>query len=386
MAAPGSMTRIQNDITLRRARLTVSSLFLLHGLIYASWVSRIAAVQAGLQLSSATLGLALAGLGLGSLISMPFTGWLIARRGSKPVCSVSSIAFSAALALPGVAPSAWGLGLALTVFGAAAGAMDVSMNAQAVELERRYGRPVMSSFHALFSLGGMAGSGLSAWMAARGVSPRVHFGFAAAAFTLCTVAIIAGLLHEPPPPAIPGRPRLTISPRLAGLAGLAICLQLSEGAMADWSSVYLRTSVQSTPGVAALGYAAFSATMAAGRLFGDGLTLRFGRARLVRYGTLLAAAGLAAALVIGTVPGALAGFACVGAGFSVVIPLVFGAAGRLENSTGPGLAAITTVGYLGLLTGPVIIGFTAGRFTLRAAMGILVVLSLVGSGLSRFVG
>jgi MFS family permease len=372
------------DTKLTRARLSISALFFLHGCIYATWVSRIPAVQGRLQLSPAILGTSLAGVGLGSLISMPITGWLIARHGSRLLCSVSSVAFCLVLLLPGVAWSALTLGIALTLFGAAAGSMDVSMNAQGVELERRYGTPIMSSLHALFSLSGMAGSVLSAVLAAHAVAPLTHFTGSAAAFAAVTIAVLPMMIYESPPPVEHGQKRLRVSAALAGLSALAVCFLLSEGAMADWSSVYLRSSVHASPGVAASGYAFFSALMAIGRLCGDRLTVRIGRVQLVRYGSLFAAAGLGTALAVGTVPAALAGIACVGAGFSVIVPLVFGAAGRLEDSTGPGLAAVTTVGYLGFLAGPPIIGFTAEHLTLRVAMGILVLLSLLGSALARF--
>jgi MFS family permease len=162
---------------------------------------------------------------------------------------------------------------------------------------------------------------------------------------------------------------------------------ISEGAIADWTPVYLATVLGSGPGVAAAGYAVFSAAMTIGRLSGDWLTVRVGRARLMRIGALLAAAGLSAALLIGTVPAALDGFICVGAGFSVAVPLVFSAAGRLDSrSAGPGLAAVTTAGYLGFLAGPPIIGLVAEAVTLPFALGIIVVFALIGAVLAGFVG
>ncbi len=165
-----------------------------------------------------------------------------------------------------------------------------------------------------------------------------------------------------------------------------MCIMVSEGAMADWTPVYLGSVLGTGPGLAAAGYAVFSAAMTAGRLAGDRLTVRFGRVTLVRTGALLAAVGLTFALTLESVPAALFGFLCAGAGYSVIIPLVFSAAGRLDGrSAGPGLAAVTTAGYLGFLAGPAVIGFVAEASTLPVALGLVVVLSICGASLARFV-
>jgi fucose permease len=266
------------------------------------------------------------------------------------------------------------------------GAMDVAMNAQGVELEHRVGRPILSGFHALFSLGGMTGAGIGGAIAAGGVPVAVHFGIIAALLVGVAAAVLPSLIEAPPAPADDGGTRLRVSPALVGLSVLAACFFISEGAMADWTPVYLSSVLGSGPGVAAAGYAVFSAAMTIGRLSGDWLTVRIGRTRIVRIGALLAAAGLSAALLIGTVPAALVGFVCVGAGFSVAVPLVFSAAGRLDSrSAGPGLAAVTTAGYLGFLAGPPILGFVAEAFTLPIALTLVVAFALVGAALAGFV-
>jgi len=262
----------------------------------------------------------------------------------------------------------------------------VSVNAQGVELEHRAGRPILSAFHALFSLGGMSGAAVGGVIASRGVAIPLHFIAVAVLLGLVTALAIPALVRTPPPPAGEPRSRLRLSPALLGLSALAACFMLSEGAMADWTPVYLSTVLGTGPGLAAAGYAVFSAAMTIGRLAGDRLTVRVGRARIVRIGALLAAAGLSAALLIGRVPAALAGFALVGAGFSIAVPLVFSAAGRLDSrSAGPGLAAVTTAGYLGFLGGPPIIGVMAQIFTLPLAMAIIVLLALAGAAMARFV-
>ncbi len=371
----------------RAARRAIGALFFINGFAFATWVSRIPAVQQGLGLSPAALGGAVAGLGGGSLLAMPLAGWLIARAGSRTVVASSALACAATLLLPALAWDAVALGVALGLFGASMGAMDVAMNAQAVELESRVGRPILSAFHALFSLGGMSGAAIGGAIAARGASIPLHFASIVLLLGVAALATMPALVVTPPPPPGEPRSRLRFSPALLGLSLLAACFMISEGAIADWTPVYLATVLGSGPGVAAAGYAVFSAAMTIGRLSGDWLTVRVGRARLMRIGALLAAAGLSAALLIGTVPAALAGFICVGAGFSVAVPLVFSAAGRLDSrSAGPGLAAVTTAGYLGFLAGPPIIGFVAEAVTLPFALGIIVVFALIGAVLAGFVG
>jgi predicted MFS family arabinose efflux permease len=265
-----------------------------------------------------------------------------------------------------------------------AGSMDVAMNTHAVVLEKRYQRHIMSSFHALFSLGGMAGSALGGLVASRGVSAGIHFwisGIALAAISLFAFRWLPLPLAPEDVKEAKSGGTITWSVLLGALALLAFSIMLVEGAIADWSAIYLRTSVLTGPGLAALGYAVFSGAMAGGRLAGDYLTGKLGRANLVCYGALLAAAGLAFVLLFGSAGWALVGFTCTGAGLATIIPNAFAAAGNIEGSApGPSLAVVTTAGYVGFLAGPPLIGFVAQLSTIRAALWILVVLS----GLSAF--
>ena len=383
---PSSAPAASAARAIRAARIAIGGLFFLCGVAFACWASRIPQVQEALALSPAALGAAIAGLGAGSFVAMPVSGWLTIRAGSRRVSSSAAIACSASLILPALAWDVVTLACALTVFGAAIGVLDVAMNAQAVELEHRVGRPIMSGLHALFSAGGMTGAALGGVIASWHVPVTTHFTVAALVLVATAAALRPSLIEAPrPEPGHAGR-RLRLSPPLVGLSVLAACVMIGEGAMADWTPVYLATVIGTGPGLAASGYAVFSAAMMVCRLVGDRLTERVGRVRLVRLGTLLAAAGMAAALVLGTLPAALAGFVCVGAGFSVAVPLVFSAAGRLDSrSAGPGLAAVTTAGYLGFLTGPPIIGVVAQAFTLPLAMFIIVLLALVGTALAGVV-
>jgi MFS family permease len=370
--------------SLQQVRVSVSLIFLIHGLIIATWASRIPAFQAHLHLSPSVLGRSLMMAAIGSVLAMPAAGWLISKLGSLSILIGSTLGFCLTLLLIAESNTVLTLSLALLFYGAMGGSMDVAMNTHAVMLEKRYQRHIMSSFHALFSLGGMAGSGLGGWVASHAVLARTHFWFSGIAITAMSMLAFRWL---PLPSASEDAEKaesggtITWSVPLGALALLAFSIMLVEGAIADWSAIYLRTSVLTGPGLAALGYAVFSAAMAGGRLTGDYLTGKLGRAHLVCYGALLAAAGLVFVLLFGNATWALVGFSCAGAGLATIIPNTFAATGNIEDSApGPSLAVVTTAGYIGFLTGPPLIGFVAQLSTIRSALWILVVLT----GLSAF--
>jgi hypothetical protein len=232
----------------------------------------------------------------------------------------------------------------------------------------------------------MLGASLGGAIASRHVDVFTHFVVVCAMLAGSSALALPSLLSAPAPESGTVGRRLRFSAAFVGLSVLAMCIMVSEGAMADWTPVYLGSVLRTGPGLAPGGYARFSAAMTAGRLAGDRLTVRFGRVALVRTGALLAAVGLTFALTLESVPAALVGFLCAGAGYSVIIPLVFSAAGRLDGrSAGPGLAAVTTAGYLGFLAGPAVIGFIADAATLPMALGLVVALSICGASLARFV-
>ena len=369
----------------RAARRAVAMIFFVNGALFATWVSRIPVIQARLSLSYATLGVALFGFALGALVAMPVAGWCSSRFGSHRVTQFTTLLYCATVPWLAFAPNAALLGLALFCFGALHGALDVAMNAQAVAVEERYREPIMSSFHALFSLGGLVGAALGGVVATAGVAPRAHF-LVAALFLGCITAVLAlprlldageVQLHELVS-NLTERRRFCWPPRtLLALGALAFFIMMGEGAMGDWSAIFLRHA-GATEGVAAAGYAAFSIAMAAARFSGDGLSARLGPVTLVRAGSALAAAGLAMALLFGQPAAALIGFVAVGAGFATIVPQVFSAAGRTAGmAAGPALATATTLGYLGFLVGPPLIGFAAEAIGLRVALGIVVVTSVI---------
>ena len=368
-----------------RARAAVVAFFVLAGLSFSAWAVRIPDVKAELRLDDATLGLALLGTAAGSVVAMTGSGWTIARFGSRRVTAATALLTCATLALPPLAPSAPLLFAALFVFGAAYGALDVAMNAQAVAVEERWGRPIMSSFHGTFSAGALLGSFVAGLVAGRDVPPVPHLlgtGVALAAVALVAARALVPATAEGggdgPAFALPVGP-------LAGVGALAFGVLLAEGAVADWGAVYLRDVLGATAGVGGWGYTAFSLTMAAGRFAGDGLVQKLGPVRVVRGGGALVALGLGAALLVGTVPAALAGFACVGAGLAAAFPVLLSAAGRTPGvPTGTAIAAVATAGYSGFLVGPPAIGLVSEAFGgLRAG---LAVVALVGAAVALLAG
>lgn len=374
-----------SDSRLIAARVSVLVIFFVHGLVFSTWVSRIPGVQAALGLSTGELGFALLGVAVGSLFSMPLAGWLISRYGSKPVTVASSLCFCCALAPPAFAGSAWELGAALAGLGVAAGAMDVAMNAQGVAVERLARKPVMSGFHSMFSLGGMAGSGMGGVVAKAGIRPDMHFVIAALVYLVLIAVAIRGLLPAGTDATSERRP-FRITPAIAGLGVICFCFFLTEGAVADWSALYLSRILGAGPIQAAAGYGLFSGAMATGRIAGDRLRSHFGPVTLVRNGSLLAAVGLSMALIFPYTPIALAGFTLVGFGCSIIVPIAFAAGGNLEEAgAGSALAAVVAAGYFGLFVGPPAIGMAAEAITLRWALFIVVGLCLAAMVLARVV-
>lgn len=361
--------------TPRPARLAVMAVFLLNGLALGSWFPRIPDVQRSLGLSDGALGVALLGTAVGALVAMPATGWLIARWGSRRVTTASALALCAALPLPALAPSLPLLVPALVLLGAGNGVLDVSMNTQAVAVERRYGRPIMTAFHGLFSTGGLLGATVAGIVAGNGIGPARQLLPTALVLALAALAARRWLLPAGIDAGAGGATFARPTRALAGLGAVAFCVLLAEGAVADWGAVYLRNALATSAGVAAAGYAAFSLAMAAGRFTGDWLTARLGPVAIVRGGGMLVVLGLGAALLVERPAATLVGFACVGAGLASAFPVVLSAAGR-DPTLAPGaaLAAVSTAGYTGFLAGPPLIGFVAEATSLRAGLAVVVLL------------
>jgi MFS family permease len=380
--------QIHKQADLSSAWWAVVSRFLLHGLITSTWVSRIPAIQAALGLTNAHLGLCLLGTAIGSVIAIPLTGWLVTRHGSKHVTAWSTLGFSVALVAPSLAVNAGTLFASLILFGAMAGTNDVAINAQAVAIEKATASPAMSRFHAMFSIGGMIGASLGGLVAARSIAPQLHLAVASALFLVLSL-VTAPLLfdaHDNRRERSQGLHPSRIPPVLIMLAAIGFCMFLSEGAIADWTGVYLKQDLSANGGLAAAGYAVFSTGMALFRLLGDAVAARLGPVRTVRAGALLAAAGLTFALTAHSPLSALPGFALTGAGFSVIVPLVFGAGGRVDSvGSGAGIATVSGSGYIGFLFGPPLIGLVAQQASLHIALFVVVALSLLAAVMANAV-
>ncbi|MER6120680.1 MFS transporter [Streptomyces sp. NPDC001743] len=376
--APPSSTRLRTALTV---------FFALDGFLFAGWVVRIPAIKQQTGASASTLGLALLGVSAGAVITMMLTGRLCRRFGSHPVAVVCGVLLPLSIALPARTHSALSLGLVLLVFGAAYGGMNVAMNSAAVDLVAALRRPVMPSFHAAFSLGGMIGAGLGG-LVAGGLSPSAHLLGLTGIGLLVTAFTGPVLLRYPslkPAPATADGAEAAHRP--SGRAGrvvllfgvIALCTAYGEGALADWGALHLEQDLHARPGVAAAGYSLFALAMTAGRLTGTALLERLGQTRTLVAGGGTAAAGMLLGSLAPTTWLALLGFAVTGLGLANIFPVAVGRAGELA---GPGgVAAASTLGYGGMLLGPPAIGFLADWFSLPVALTTVALLALAAAAL-----
>lgn len=351
-------------VSIARTRVSITGTFFLHGAVFTSWYARLPAIQERLDLTPGQLGIALFGAPAGLLVAQPAIGALAARTGSRPIVAAAPL-YIGAVMLPALAVDTVTLLLALVLVGAASGVLDIAMNAQGLAVERASGRHLFSSLHAAFSFGALAG--VAAAASAAGVAALPFLAASALVGAVGVAALAPGLLHDR---GVAGAPLFARpSRRLAALGVIAFCALLAEGAVFDWSSIYLATQVRTTAEVAPLGLAGFSLCMGVGRLAGDSVAARAGSTSTARGGALIAAVGLGGALVAATPVAAVAGFALMGVGLSVVFPLTLRASALgSEAAAAPSAAAVSTVGYGGLLVGPPVIGLLANATDLRVAL------------------
>jgi len=375
---------------LRRGRVAVSLLFLLYGIILGSWTSRIPAVKHAIGLSDGQLSVALLAFAAGAIIGMQAVGRLVDRFGSRRVMLPVALVDGGMLLGPAFAPNLPLLVLALLGFGAVHGTLNVAMNANAVEVQRAWQRPIISSFHAVYSIGGFIGSAVGGLFARAGFGPGVTFA-AVAGLVVLGVAWSARWAYSPPAGerarsdvgeeegggALGSRRERGVPATVLFLGALAFCCLVGEGAAADWSAVYLHDNLGTSAGFAASAYAAFAVCMTAGRLVGDRLTAALGPVRLVRACGVLASAGLAAGLAVNAPIAGVVGFGCLGAGLSCIVPQVFSTAANLDPArAGEAIARVSSIGFIGFIVGPILIGGAAELVGLPWALGIPVVLVL----------
>ncbi|MFK0139921.1 MFS transporter [Streptomyces murinus] len=366
-------------------RVAITAFFALDGFIFSGWVVRIPDIKHQTHASAGALGLALLGVSAGAVLTMMLTGRLCRRYGSHPVTVVWMVVLALSVALPPLVPSALALGAVLLVFGAAYGGVNVSFNAAAVDLVAAVRRPIMPSFHAAFSLGGMVGAGVGGLVAGF-LSPTRHLlGITVLGLLVTAVAGRSLLRHEPPVPPVDDRaPAAAGTGRAARVAGrwlvvgfglVALCDAYGEGAMADWGALHLKQDLTASAGTAAAGYACFALAMTAGRLSGTALLGCLGRARTVIAGGAVAAVGMLLGSLAPSVWVALAGFAVTGLGLANIFPVAIERAGALAGASGVAIAS--TLGYGGMLLGPPMIGFMADWFSLSTALTSVAALAAV---------
>ncbi|MEU3534383.1 MFS transporter [Streptomyces murinus] len=368
-------------------RVAITAFFALDGFIFSGWVVRIPDIKHQTHASAGALGLALLGVSAGAVLTMMLTGRLCRRYGSHPVTVVWMVVLALSVALPPLVHSALALGAVLLVFGAAYGGVNVSFNAAAVDLVAAVRRPIMPSFHAAFSLGGMVGAGVGGLVAGF-LSPTRHLlGITVLGLLVTAVAGRSLLRHEPPVPPVDDRvPAAAGTGRAARVAGrwlvvgfglVALCDAYGEGAMADWGALHLKQDLTASAGTAAAGYACFALAMTAGRLSGTALLGRLGRARTVIAGGAVAAVGMLLGSLAPSVWVALAGFAVTGLGLANIFPVAIERAGALAGASGVAIAS--TLGYGGMLLGPPMIGFMADWFSLSTALTSVAALAAVAA-------
>jgi MFS family permease len=379
-AVPGN----GNDLTHLRIALTV--FFALDGFVFAGWVVRIPAIKDQTHASASALGLALLGVSAGAVLTMTLTGRLCRRYGSHQVTVVCAVLLCLSVALPPLTHSALALGAVLFVFGASYGGINVAFNSAAVDLVAALRRPIMPSFHAAFSLGGMIGAGLGG-LVAGSLSPTRHLLGLTLIGLLVTAVAGRTLLRQDPPGAPLDRPQKEVraprrpdarTRRLVSVFGLiALCTAYGEGALADWGALHLEQDLEAHPGIAAAGYSCFALAMTIGRAGGTTLLERLGRTPTLVVGGSTAAAGMLLGSLAPSVWAALVGFAVTGLGLANIFPVAVERAGALAGPSGVAIAS--TLGYGGMLLGPPAIGFMADWFSLPTALTSVAALAAVAA-------
>jgi MFS family permease len=361
-----------------RERLATLAVFLANGFGIGAWAVEVPRIKEHLSLSDTALGMALFAFALGAIVAMPLAGRLAPRLGSGRATALLGAAFVVALPLPALMPNFALLCFVLLLLGAANGALDVSMNGHASTIETVWKSPIMSSFHAAWSAGGLLGAATGAMLQkwSVGVAGGLMVPDVFIAALILTAAAFA--LRDLGPRAEPAASGFALPDAgVMKLAALAFLCMMMEGGVADWSAVFLRSVLNGDASIAALGYSAFAFSMAACRIIGDVSVRRLGPATVVGLGGLLSASGLALVLGFPTALTACVGFALVGLGLANIVPVIFSAAGRSTATPAVGVSMAATAGYAGFLVGPPLIGFGAGLMGLRLALGVLVIAAFV---------
>ena len=367
-----------------RHRIAVKIAFFVNGFILANWVSRLPRIQELYGADNGDIGLVLFSLSIGAVVAMPFAGWVIIKNGSRSISLLTAILYSAIVPLVPLMPNFPALLALYFCMGLVTGMFDVAMNAQAVMVEREYQRPIMTSFHAWFSLGMMLGGGSAALFSMARINLESHF-LIVTGISLAAVAWASrNLIHDRPDPGAHAEGPLFRLPNgsLISIGVIAFCCMMGEGAMSEWSANFMEHIALAPKALGPIAISAFATAMTLGRFFGDRARAEFGDRKMIILGGSLAFTGLSLTLLIPLPYVSLAGFFLVGLGLSTIVPITYSIAGNTrELPSSVALAMVTTVGYSGFLIGPPVIGFIADAQTLRVALAVVAVLFIVMTGL-----
>ncbi|MFP9113334.1 MFS transporter [Flavobacterium sp. RHBU_3] len=369
------MTKTYQAQIVRRA---VAAMFFMAGLCFSSWASRIATIQEKLSISEGQFGAVLFAMPVGLMLSLPVSGWGVSRFGSRKVVSVALAAYGISLIGLGFMPNMYLLALNIMVFGFCSNAVNVSVNAQAVATELLYRKPIMASFHGVWSLAGFIGGGIGTFMIGQQVPPFIHF-ILISIVTVGSVFICWRYLNDDKGSGEKKQSAFTKpDSALITLGLIAFCSMVVEGTMFDWTTIYFKKVVNAADAYAGLGFTAGMCMMATGRFVADGFSARFGLKRTLQLSGVLSLSGLAIAIAFPYLVPAIIGFMLIGAGISSVVPLVYSVAGRSTTmAPGPAIAAVSTISFLGFLIGPPIIGFLAEAFSLRVSFLFVALMALL---------
>jgi len=371
----------------RYYRIAVSVFYFIQGIVFASWASRIPDIQARLQLNDAALGGVLFAMPTGQLMAMMLSGYLVSRYGSKPMLTAGALLYPAALVLLGLAGTVVQLSGALFLFGITGNLSNISVNTQGVQVERLYRRSIMASFHGLWSLAGFAGGLTATAMVATEVRPWQHF------VVICLLSWLLVAAFRPYLVPRDARPEGELKAKrrwvrpdafIFTLGLIAFACMICEGTMFDWTGIYFEKIVQTPKTLSRVGYIAFTFTMAGGRLVSDTFVARYGVKRMLQFSGITIVAGMLLAVLWPSLIPATIGFLLVGIGTSSVVPLVYSLAGRSKKiPAGLALALVSSIGFLGFLLGPPLIGFLSQATNLRVAFAFIALLGLGTTFLAR---
>lgn len=359
------------------SRIAISSYFYMLGFIFSSWASRIPQVKDKFQLNEAELGAVLFMLPLGALAALPFSGWLVHKLSSKWMSIVTALVYTVLLYLIAAATTIFSLSVVLFGFGLIGNFGNISMNTQGISIQHQINKPILSSLHAMWSIGAFSAAAVSGWTMRMGYSTTIHFLIVS---LMAAFIIIVGSFHLIPDEGLGDETsKVFVLPnrKLVLLGIICFCVAMSEGAMADWSSLYYRQIIHQLNTISTTGYTAFAMCMAAGRLAGDRLVQSFKHATVLKANGILILTGMTLSLSFDYPMTVMIGFALVGFGVSSVIPIVYMLAAKSKDmAPSAALAAVSSVGFTGFLVGPPLIGFIAHEIGLRMA---LIIVALLGA-------